>query len=222
MRGHRIWSWPIVWAVALAGCDRPAEQRPAPAPEPSLAEGWTSGTHTQVAAVDHPYWELGEFHWQAGDRALSLGVAGTADQPVTPVYLLVARGRNLGNPRTRTTWTGSDNVLRMLTDFGREADSAASFTYGRLLYGETEDCRVGDRVYSIANGRVFLLEVDDRVRVLHQCKADLGGVFENRSPDNDAPGTYFLKLVDEINALKKADPRVRRFWDGEHPDAEEN
>jgi hypothetical protein len=149
-----------------------------------------------------------------------LGVAGFDDRPATPIYLVMARGdqvREMGGGMSLGAGRLEDVI-----GFGPDADNRKDFVYRRLLRERTDQCQVEGRAYSLTNGRVFLLDLSDDKRRLWQINTRLGGFFDNPSPDRDAPGTYFSKLAAEIESLQKADPRVRRFWDGEHPDVEEN
>jgi hypothetical protein len=87
-----------------------------------------------------------------------------------------------------------------------------------LVYQQTRDEKetfvVGKREFRLTQGRVFLVRVNGSDVSVHQLGARLGGLFESTEVDFEA-------LAKEVSELRQTDPRVRRFWAGEDPEAED-
>jgi hypothetical protein len=151
----------------------------------------------------------GESVWHDEKHWLMLGFAEYPGKVKGPVVLVIARLLPGSAPEPHHVSAGQ-NLFTIETDLAGRANVVWA-----LRNDISESMHVGGKEYDLNEGRVFLVGVAGPTISAHQISADLGGTFA-------APGPDYVKLGAELELLLEKDVKVKRFWRGDHPDAEDS
>jgi hypothetical protein len=211
-----------VLAVLPAGCQEPPAENPEPrAPvvqRPALRTGWDGGgglTFRRISFGGKPPvgpFEACDYFWQDERHWLYLVVAEYPGRPKGPVALVIARVPPGPKPGGRNV-SGAQIVFTTQTDLDPTQPGRAEVVW-ELDKDMRESMRIGGKEYDLARGRVFLVDAVSQPVSAHQINTGLGGTFK-------APGPDFEKLGAELESLLETEVKVKRFWMGGDPDAED-
>jgi hypothetical protein len=212
-----------VLVVLPAGCPEPPAEKPGhrdPIEQrPAFRTGWEgegSLTFRSISFGDKPPvgpFEASDFVWHDEKHWLVLSVAEYPGRPNGPVALVIARVPPGSKPETHNVSQGQ-TIFTIQTDLNPSHAGRAEVVWA-LLKGMRESMRIGNKEYDLKQGRVFLVDAVGQADSAHQISADLGGTFV-------APGPDFEKLGAELETLVGTDVKVKRFWMGADPDAEDS
>jgi hypothetical protein len=211
-----------VLVVLPAGCQESPAEKPEPGEpigqRPALRTGWDGGgglTFRSISFVGKPPvgpFEAGDYFWHDKKHWLSLGVAEYPGRPKGPVVLVIARVPAGSKPATHNV-SDAQYVFTIQTDLDSNQAGRAEVVWG-LHKDMRESMRIAGQEYDLKRGRVFLVDAVSQPVTAHQVSAGLGGMFS-------APGPDFEKLGADLESLLETDVRVKRFWMGGDPDAED-
>jgi hypothetical protein len=210
--------------VALpAGCEIQPVERPElrdpNGQQPTLRTGWKergSLTYRSVSFGGKPPvgpFEAGDSNWHDEKHWLILGVAGYPGKPKGPVVLVIARVPPGSEPDGRNV-SDVQNIFTIQSDLNSNLNRRALMVWA-LRKDMSESMQIGGKEYDLKQGRVFLVDAVGKSVSAHQINADLGGTFV-------APGPNYDKLGAELELLLEKDVKVKRFWMGDDPNAEDS
>jgi len=220
-----------VLVVLPAGCEMQPVERPerheSIEKRPALRTGWKEGGGMTFGSVEiipeglrigkavmggkrpNGPFEVCDAVWQDEKHWLLLCIANYPGKRKGPVALVIAR--NPPDSKGTRNVSDSDNIFTIQTNLG----SNQALVVWALRKDITESMQIGGKQFDLNKGRVFLVDAVGQSISAHQIKADLGGTFDDPGPD-------FEKLGTELESLLEKDVKVKRFWMGEHPDAEDS
>jgi hypothetical protein len=208
LKGHRSVVFGFLSLIPL-GCEiRPQETENAQTPMQSFGEGWKP----QGSFVIEDELEARGFVWQDRELALCLGVLRYPGLETGPCYLAIVRLRPGWAPGIWTQQTGNANFA-----FMNELDEAhrgtALLKYSYVEDDKSEHVHVDGHQFSIANGRVFLVDARGQKISVQQLRGDISGLFPPDAPD-------FARLAARIDEIRQNEPLMQRFLVRRHPDAD--
>lgn len=221
VRGVCVWA---VLALVPLGCDRLPEPAPPPPPTPlppkSLNVGWEPQGLFHATHPETPY-ESRSFVWQDANRAMCMGVMGIPGRVPKPLYLVIARLPAGWQTSGNGYHSGRGDILAATVSLGFQQPGDVEAEYAIRKEGRGDVMRIAGRDYSPKDGRVFLVDATRKTPAVWQVSAGLDGHFETRGFDASTDEHNFDKLAAALGAFLKADPRAKRFWAGDDPDAED-
>jgi hypothetical protein len=212
-----------VLVVLPAGCQEPPAEKPEPRDpieqRPALRTGWDGGGSLTFESISFggkppvgPF-EAGDFVWHDEKHWLVLSVAEYPGKPKGPVALVIARVPAGSKPETHNVSQGQ-TIFTIQTDFDSNHPGRAEVVWA-LRQGLLQSMQISGKEYDLEQGRVFLVDAAGKHTSVYQINAGLGGTFR-------APGPNFEQLGGEIESLLQTDARVKKFWMGADPDAEDS
>lgn len=212
-----------VLVVLPAGCQEPPAEKPEPhdpvEQRPALRTGWDGGgglTFWNISFGGKPPigpFEACDYVWHDERHWLVLSVAEYPGKPKGPVALVIARVPPGSKPKTSNVSQGQ-TIFTIQTDLDSNHPGRAE-TVWALRKGLLQSMQISGKEYDLEQGRGFLVDAAGKQTSVHQINADLGGTFR-------APRLNFEQLGAEIESLLESDVKVKRFWMGGDPDAEDS
>jgi hypothetical protein len=184
-----------------------------------LRTGWDGGgglTFRRISFGGKPPvgpFEACDFVWHDDKHWLVLSVAEYPGKPKGPVALVIARVPPGSKPETHNVSQG-ETIFTIQTDFDSNQPGRAEVVWA-LRKGLLQSMQISGKDYDLEQGRVFLVDAAGKLISVHQIHADLGGTFR-------AAGPNFEQLGAELETVLETDVKVKRFWMGGDPDAEDS
>jgi hypothetical protein len=205
------------------GCQEPPAENPESrdpiGQAPKLRTGWKAGGQFIIQRISFggkppigPF-EVTDSVWQDDKHWLLLCVAEYPGKPKGPVALVIARVPRGSEPATHNV-SDVHNIFTIETERDLKHAGPALLVWA-LRKDISESMQIGGKEYDLTQGRVFLVDAVSQPVSAHQISAELGGTF-------DGPGPDLEKLGAELESLLEKDVKVKRFWMGDHPDAEDS